>query len=76
MTKEKRTKNKRRASSILVAAEFYGLTEKDLNDRAKLDEVYIRWQADLALAKLKKRPWEERNANAQITVSKKQTSAL
>lgn len=58
MKEKKRIKNEMSVESILVAANFYGLTEKDLTNKSKLDEACIRLQADLALIKLKKRKSE------------------
>jgi len=55
MKRKRRIASKLNVESILAAVGFYGLTEEDLTDRAKLDEAFIRYQADLALTKLKKR---------------------
>ncbi|MDD5476874.1 MAG: hypothetical protein PHG87_01480 [Candidatus Omnitrophica bacterium] len=51
MKKEKRIKNRTSVESILAEAGFYGLTEKDLANREKLDEVCIRLNADVQLKK-------------------------
>ncbi|MEI6831315.1 MAG: hypothetical protein WCK61_01260 [Candidatus Omnitrophota bacterium] len=54
MKKEKRVKNKMSVESILVAADFYGLTEKDLDNKEKMDGACIRLQADLVLNRMGK----------------------
>ena len=51
MKKEKFIKSKGSRESILLATNFYGLTDKDLTDKAKLDAANIRLNADLALLK-------------------------
>lgn len=56
MKKDKRIKNKRHIESSLPAVDLYGLTEDDLTNKSKLDEAYIRYQADLILERLKKKP--------------------
>lgn len=55
MKRKRRIANKLNAESSMAAVSLYGLTEEDLTNKSKLDEAYIRYKADLALMKLKKR---------------------
>jgi len=52
---KKESRAKKYSSDILAVVSSYGLTEEDLTDKSKLDEACIRYNADLALMKLKKR---------------------
>jgi len=67
MKKKKRINSKKRALNILAAVGFYGLTEKDLSNREKLDEALIRYQADSALMK-KRGPGKKSGKEVELCV--------